>query len=455
MGKASQKTLFECTACGAQSPKWLGKCPGCSAWSTLQEVREKSSAKRAARAAAVEPVPLAEVVADDVERRPTGIAALDRVLGGGVVPGGVVLLGGDPGIGKSTLLMQALSALSRGGAACLYVTGEESAAQVALRARRLGAEGEVLLLPTTDLSDVLSALSQRDYDVVVLDSIQTVRAPDLESAAGTVSQLREVAGELTERAKRSGAAMFLIGHVTKEGALAGPKVLEHLVDTVISFEGDPTHAYRLVRASKNRFGPAHEVGVFEMVQDGLREVADPSAMFIGERAEQASGTIVVPTAQGSRPLLVEIQALVASAQYGAPRRVVTGLDVNRLAVLSAVLQRKVGVQVLDQDVFASAAGGARVDEPAVDLALCGAIVSSLRERPIAPALCAFGEVGLSGELRAVPKPAARIAEARKLGFTRIVLPRGNAERLTAAERRDVELLPAASLAQALDQLFER
>jgi DNA repair protein RadA/Sms len=286
-----------------------------------------------------------------------------------------------------------------------------------------------------------------------VDSIQTIRAAELQSSPGSVAQLREVASRLTDLAKQGGTAMFLIGHVTKDGSLAGPKALEHLVDVVLAFEGDNTHAYRMLRGQKNRFGPTHEVGVFEMVAEGLREVPDPSALFISERPERAAGSVVVPTIEGSRPMLVEVQALVAPAQYGAPRRVVTGLDSNRLAVLLAVLQRKAGVQVLDHDVFASVAGGARVDEPAVDLALCAAVVSALRERALAAGLLAFGEVGLTGELRAVPHAAARVAEARKLGFGRIVLPRASAERLTAAERVGVELLPAARLDDALSSLF--
>ena len=348
------------------------------------------------------------------------------------LPARVVLIGGDPGIGKSTLLMQVLLSAARGGQRVLYVTGEESAAQVALRARRLGPFDGAHLLATTELSDVLAALDAAAYSLVVIDSIQTIRTPDLPSAPGSVAQLRESASRSIEQAKQSGAAMFLIGHVTKDGSLAGPKVLEHLVDVVLSFEGDNTHAFRLVHGQKNRFGPTHEVGVFEMVAEGLREVADPSAMFMAERPERAPGSVVVPTVAGSRPLLVEVQALVAPAQYGAPRRVVTGLDGNRLALLLAVLQRKAGVHVLDLDVFASAAGGARVDEPAVDLALCAAVVSALRERALLPATLAFGEVGLTGELRAVPRTALRVAEARKLGFTRIVLAQGVRR---AAQRR--------------------
>lgn len=450
------KTIFECTACGATSPKWLGRCPGCGGWSTLEETRFAPPSARQSGGesrGAERPVALAEVNPDDAERLSTGLAELDRVLGGGAVRGGVVLLGGDPGIGKSTLLMQALAGMAASGRRALYVTAEESASQVALRARRLGMSGEVMVLATTELDDVIAALAATRYEVVVIDSIQTVRSAQLESSAGSVAQLREVAARLTELAKRAGPAMFLIGHVTKDGGLAGPKVLEHLVDTVLAFEGDPTHAYRIVRATKNRFGPAQEMGVFEMAREGLREVADASSIFIAERPLRAPGSVVVSTAQGNRPLLVEVQALVAPALYGAPRRVVSGLDANRLAVLLAVVQRKGGIQVLDQDVFASVAGGTRVDEPAVDLALCAAVVSSLRNRAIATDVVVFGEVGLAGEVRAVTRPGVRLREAKKLGFARAVLPKASVAHLTPEERAVLELSAVADLDEALAALF--
>jgi DNA repair protein RadA/Sms len=400
------------------------------------------------------PVAVGQVEADDAERFSTGISELDRVLGGGVVRGGVTLLGGEPGIGKSTLLMQAVAGVAASGKRVLYVTGEESAAQVAMRARRLGVSDQLLLLATTDVGDALSALGTERYDMAVIDSIQTLRSADLESAAGSVAQLRDVAGRLTEYAKTQAVALFVIGHVTKDGSLAGPKVLEHLVDTVLSFEGDATHAFRIVRATKNRFGPAQELGVFEMASDGLRGVADASALFIAERPLRAAGSVVLPTTQGSRPLLVEVQALVAPAVYGAPRRVTTGLDSNRVAVLLAVLQRRAGVHVLDQDVFASVAGGARVDEPAVDLALCVAIVSSLRDRAVPTDLALFGEIGLTGELRGVARPAVRIQEAKKLGFTRVLMPKANLAHLTAAERAELKLSAASDLDQALAIAFD-
>jgi DNA repair protein RadA/Sms len=442
-------TRFECAECGAASPKWLGRCASCGAWGTLGEMPVRASAVQAV--ATRTPVSLTEVRADSARRVLTTMAEFDRVLGGGAVAGGVTLLGGDPGIGKSTLLMQVLLAMARAGQRVLYVSGEESAAQVALRADRLGRADGVMLLATTEVEDVAAAIGAGGYAAAVIDSIQTLRARDLESAPGSVAQLREVTARLVDLAKERGVATFLVGHVTKDGSLAGPKVLEHLVDTVLSFEGEAGQSHRIVRARKNRFGPVSELAVFEMAQGGLREVTDPSALFVGERPEGAPGSVVVPTVEGSRPLLVEVQALVAPALYGAPRRVVSGLDANRLAVLLAVLQRKAGVHVLDQDVFASAAGGARVDEPAVDLALCAAVVSSLRERPLAPRTLCFGEVGLVGEVRAVPHAEARVSEARKFGFARAVIPRVNAER--TGPSAGFEVVAVATLEQALGALF--
>jgi DNA repair protein RadA/Sms len=449
----NDKTVFECTACGGISPKWLGRCPTCGGWNSLEEVRKAARSAGGDSGRRAEPKPIADIRVEDAARLSTGLPELDRVLGGGLVPGAVVLLGGNPGIGKSTLLLQALVGLSRAGAHALYVSGEESAPQVALRARRMGVSEQVMMLAETELEPILAALQADRYAVAVIDSIQTMHSTQLESGAGSVAQLREVTAQLTEHAKRSNTVLLMIGHVTKDGALAGPKVLEHLVDTVLSFEGDSALDYRLVRVTKNRFGPSQEVGVFEMAEEGLREVQDPSGLFLQERPEQAAGSIVVPTAEGSRPVLVEVQALVAPAQYGSPRRVATGLDPSRVAVLLAVLQRKAAVQVLDQDVFANVAGGLRIDEPAVDLALCLAVVSSLRERPLANRLVAFGEVGLAGEVRAVSRAAARVAEAKKLGFERVLLPRSNAQRLTAEERAGIEVIGVANLSEALAHAF--
>lgn len=459
---AKTKTQYVCQECGGATSQWMGRCPTCGAWNSLAE--ERAGPARGVRASRrpgsgsrgrPRAVPLSQVSSENAPRRPTGLDELDRVLGGGPVAGGVVMLAGDPGIGKSTLLMQALAGLAERGHRTLYVTGEESPSQVALRGERLGgaAMGDVLVLASTELTEVEASIAAETPAVVVIDSIQTLRSPDLDSAAGSVGQLREVTSRLVDLSKRDGMALFLIGHVTKEGAIAGPKVLEHMVDTVLSFEGDRTHAFRLVRTTKNRFGPAGEVGVFEMVREGLREVADPSALFLAERPTDAAGSLVVPTAEGSRPLLVEIQALVAPAVYGAARRVASGIDSSRLAILLAVLERKAEVHVLDQDVFASIAGGARVDERAIDLALAVAVVSSLRNRAVVPELALFGEIGLAGEVRAVPRPGPRVVEARKLGFGKIVLPRGNAERLSPEESAEVELIPVTSLAEALEAVM--
>ncbi|MFK7991519.1 MAG: DNA repair protein RadA [Sandaracinaceae bacterium] len=451
------KTVFLCTDCGADTPRWLGQCPACQAWNTLTEQRVRPAEKRRGRVRAIAPAsrakPIGEVRSEDAKRTTTGLAELDRVLGGGAVRGSAVLLGGDPGIGKSTLLMQALAGLAQGERVGLYVSGEESAAQVAMRARRLGIGEHVLVQATTDLDEVEETWRESRPAVVVLDSVQTLRAGTVDSLAGSVSQIREVASRAIELAKRDGVTLFLIGHVTKEGALAGPKVLEHLVDTVLSFESDPSGAYRIVRTSKNRFGPAHEVGVFEMVEDGLREVPDPSALFLAERPEQAAGSAVIPTAEGSRPLLVEVQALVASAAYGSARRVSSGIDSSRLAILLAVLDRKADVHVLDQDVFASVAGGARVDERAVDLPLALAIVSSLRERALPQDLVSFGEIGLAGEVRAVPRAGIRLQEAYKLGFRRAIVPAGNLTRLNGDAPKGMNIVGVASLADALSEIL--
>jgi DNA repair protein RadA/Sms len=455
------KTIYVCGECGGEAPRWLGKCPHCGAWNSLSEEKVRPAPKGAAARSTPKPrsavSALAEVPPEGAARSSTQIGELDRVLGGGSVAGGVVLLGGDPGIGKSTLLMQALAGLASKDGRGLYVSGEESAAQVALRATRLGLAGleHVLVLATTELEEVEDAIGRERPAAIVLDSVQTIRSSGLESVAGSVSQIREVAARLIEIAKREQIALFLIGHVTKEGMLAGPKVLEHLVDTVLSFEGDATGAFRLVRATKNRFGAAHEVGVFEMVQEGLREVADPSALFLAERPAHAAGSVVLPAAEGTRPLLVEVQALVAPAVYGAARRVASGVDGSRLAILLAVLDRKADVHVLDQDVFASVAGGARVDERAIDLALAIAIVSSLRERAVPADLVAFGEVGLAGEVRAVPRAAGRLAEAKKLGFTRAIVPDGNLERITPEEREGMTVIGVRTLAGALHEAFAR
>lgn len=459
---AKAKTVYVCNACGSTAPRWLGRCPACNAWNSLCEERDVPTqvTRLSGRAGAVraEPVTkLSDVTPDAARRIGTGIGELDRVLGGGLVAGGVVLVGGDPGIGKSSLLLQALAGVAARGVRALYVTGEESRAQIALRAERIRAPGvdDVHVLATAELHEIEQAITSTEPEVVVVDSIQTMRSADLESVAGSVGQLREVTARLVDLAKARGVAVFLIGHVTKEGAIAGPKLLEHLVDTVLAFEGDATLSYRIVRTTKNRFGPAHELGVFEMVREGLREVVDPSRLFLSERPASASGSLVFPSAQGQRPLLLEVQALVAPAAYGSARRVATGVDASRLAILLAVLDRKAHVQVLDQDVFVSVVSGARADEPAVDLALAVAIASSLRDRPVSHDLVVFGELGLTGEVRGVPRAAVRLAEAKKLGFTHAIIPQSCLARLEPGERQGFQLVGVRTLHEALSAALER
>jgi len=427
---AKEKSLYVCSDCGGSSPKWLGKCPHCGAWNTLVESVAETAAAGRHRYAALAPTAgvqaLAAIEAAEVARTPTGLEELDRVLGGGIVEGGVVLIGGDPGIGKSTLLLQALDALQRSGMQTLYVTGEESGAQVALRARRLGLEGsQVQVLAEIQLEKILATLQAQRPAIAVIDSIQTVYTEQLTSAPGSVAQVRECAAHLTRAAKASGAAIVLVGHVTKEGALAGPRVLEHMVDTVLYFEGDTHSSFRLIRAIKNRFGAVNEIGVFAMTERGLKGVSNPSAIFLSQHAQPVPGSCVLVTLEGTRPLLVEVQALVDSGGP-SPRRLSVGLERDRLAMLLAVLHRHAGVACLDQDVFVNAVGGVRISEPAADLAVLLAITSSLRGRALPKGFIAFGEVGLAGEVRPAPRGQERLKEAAKLGFTVAVVPKANA-----------------------------
>jgi DNA repair protein RadA/Sms len=430
---AKDKTLYACNECGGTTPRWLGKCPHCNAWNSLVETvaeapvasKNRLSAPAKGLAPTAELTVLSEIEAADVARTPTGLGELDRVLGGGVVEGGVVLMGGDPGIGKSTLLLQALDALQRAGLDTLYVTGEESGAQVALRSRRLGLEqSRVKVMAEIQLEKILATLEAKQPAIAVIDSIQTLYSDQLSSAPGSVAQVRECAAHLTRAAKASGVAIVLVGHVTKEGALAGPRVLEHMVDTVLYFEGDTHSSYRLIRAIKNRFGAVNEIGVFAMTEKGLKGVNNPSAIFLSQHSAPVPGSCVLVTLEGTRPMLVEIQALVDSGGH-SHRRLSVGLDRDRLAMLLAVLHRHAGVACMDQDVFVNAVGGVRIAEPAADLAVMLAITSSLRSKALPKGFIAFGEVGLAGEVRPAPRGQERLKEAAKLGFSVAVVPKAN------------------------------
>jgi DNA repair protein RadA/Sms len=427
---AKAKSVYGCTECGGQAPKWQGQCPHCGAWNTLVESVPAPKSARFQSVAGTRSVvtPLSSVDAQESQRVATGVSELDRVLGGGLVAGGVVLLGGDPGLGKSTLLLQACAALGAGHRT-LYVTGEESVEQVALRAQRLGlvnAPGE--LLAEVQLEAIVAAIGSHAPEVVVIDSIQTVYTEALTSAPGSVSQVRECAAQLTRVAKQRGIVVIFVGHVTKEGAIAGPRVLEHIVDTVLYFEGDPHSSFRLVRAIKNRFGAANELGVFGMTERGLKGVGNPSALFLSQHSEGVPGSAVVATLEGSRPLLVEVQALVDPVQGGTPRRLAVGLDAQRLALLLAVLHRHGGIETAGHDVFVNAVGGVRINEPAADLAILLAVQSSLRNKPLPEKLLVFGEVGLAGEIRPVQRGQERIREAAKLGYRTVLIPYANRPR---------------------------
>ncbi len=432
-------TEYVCQACSAIHPRWAGRCNGCGGWSTLVEERTQSrtrgAAPRTGSALGVgtgKAVALSEALADEPSRTPTGMSEIDRVLGGGLVEGSVVLLGGEPGVGKSTLLGHIVAHLGMqaGTRPVLYVSGEESAAQVASRARRLGVrdDARMRILATSELSDVEEALHAHDPAVVAVDSVQTLRASELESAAGSVSQLREVTARLVTHAKQHKRTVLLVGHVTKDGSLAGPKVLEHLVDVVLSFDGQRSGGPRLLRSVKNRFGASGELAVLEMSREGLREVPDPSALFLAERPKDVPGSAVVSSADGARPLLMEVQALVTPSAMPVPRRVATGVDTTRLAILAAVLSQRAGLSLRDRDVFVSVAGGASIDEPAADLAVACALASSVADLALPGDLVVFGEIGLAGEVRAVPRCTQRLEEAVKLGFKRALIPRANVDR---------------------------
>jgi len=437
---------YACQSCGFESPKWLGRCPGCGEWNTL--VEEATSPPRRSGRRHVEPIPLVEVAPLPEARIPTGIGELDRVLGGGIVPGSLILVGGDPGIGKSTLALMASQRIAQTGRTVLYVSGEESPQQTKMRADRIGASSRgILLLAETELDGVLEVARRLRPALLVVDSIQTVARADLGSSPGSVGQVRECAAALLELAKGEGIAILLIGHVTKEGAIAGPRVLEHMVDTVLYFEGERQQTYRILRAQKNRFGSTNEIGVFEMQGSGLTEVPNPSAAFLGEGLADTPGRAVVCVLEGTRPLLVEVQALVSPAPFGTPRRTTSGLDYNRVLLLLAVLEKRAGFHLGTSDVYVNAAGGVRVEDPAVDLGTALAVASSYRDRPLDPHTVFCGEVGLGGEVRAVPQLGRRLLEAAKLGFRRVVVPRPN---LPTNAEADIDIVAVETLQDALD-----
>lgn len=454
MAKASRKkTAYVCQSCGASSPRWFGRCPECGEWNTCAEeiVPDQKTTLRVQRLDEVgaKPLPITAVELIGEDRRATGIGELDRALGGGIVPGSVVLIGGDPGIGKSTLLLQASGQLGFTGEKVLYVSGEESMRQTRLRAGRIGAlTDQLFILSETNMDAITAHVDRLQPTLVVVDSIQTIYRPELESAPGSVSQVRECAAQLMYLAKRTGIAVFLVGHVTKEGAIAGPRLLEHMVDTVLYLEGERAHSYRILRAVKNRFGSTNEVGLFEMRDVGLIEVTNPSEIFLPEREGVYPGSVVVCSMEGTRPLLVEIQALVSSSTFGYPQRVATGVDPKRVSILLAVLEKRVGLKLSAEDVFLNVAGGVRLDEPAVELGMALAVASSFQDRPVPPYTVAIGEVGLSGEIRPVGHIPQRLAEVHKLGFQRILLAKGDLKGIRPVE--GLQLIGVAQIEEALE-----
>jgi DNA repair protein RadA/Sms len=454
--KKSSETIFVCQSCGHQSGKWLGKCPECGEWNSLVEERarqtKKASGRNGFRLRDITAVAYSDIESQDDVRISSGVTEFDRVLGGGIVPGTLVLIGGDPGIGKSTLLLQVADRLSSSGTVVLYVSGEESERQIKLRGERLGVEAKGLyLLPETNLESIFHEIDRLNPGAIIVDSIQTVFSSLMDSAPGSVSQVREVAHQFLLLAKNRTIPVFLIGHITKEGSIAGPKALEHIVDTVLYFEGERHHNHRIVRATKNRFGAANEVGVFEMTGTGLVPVANPSQMFLQERPQNVAGSIVTACMEGTRPVLVEIQALVSGTKYGTGRRMTQGVDQNRVSLLIAMLEKRTGLQLIGDDVFVNIAGGLEVDEPAADLGVVAAIASSFKNMTVDPHTAVFGEVGLTGEVRGAMQPAVRAREAQALGFKKILMPASNAvglERLLG-----VRVVGVRSVEEAMEELF--
>jgi DNA repair protein RadA/Sms len=451
--KSKTRTVFVCQQCGSTQPKWMGRCPDCGEWNSLVEMveskpgREKSTSRAGGPRSA--PTRLTEIETDRRDRIPMAMQEFSRVLGGGVVPGCLVLVSGDPGIGKSTLLTQVAAQMAQANGPVLYVSGEESAQQIRMRADRLGLSSDQLhLLTETDLDEILIHIEQLKPTLAIIDSIQTVYLSELTSAAGSISQVRECAARLQGLAKTTGTSVFLVGHVTKSGAIAGPKVLEHIVDTVLYLEGDRHHTYRLLRSTKNRFGPTNEVGVFEMRGSGMVEVPNPSEAFLAERLPAAPGSSIAVTMEGTRPLLVEVQALCSTSAFGLPRRTANGVDMNRLLLLVAVLSKRIGLRLGDQDVFVNVIGGLHIGEPAADLAAAASIASSMRDAPVAADLALVGEVGLSGELRTVGQLPARLNEAAKLGFRRVIIPKTYRQSDQLPDK--IEIVTARSVGEALE-----
>ncbi len=462
---AKEKAIFACTACGFETAKWTGKCPGCGAWNTMEEATRFIAPAAAAKASPKQrpgtgaaAMLLKDIPEDVTVRTTTGISELDRVLGGGIVEGALMLIGGDPGVGKSTLLLQVCANLAHSGKRVLYVSGEESAKQIKLRANRLGIREESLyVLAENALDAVEEKISQLQPDVAVIDSVQTMYRPEMASAPGSVSQVRECTSLIMRICKESGTSVFLVGHVTKDGAIAGPRMLEHMVDVVLYFEGGGSPAggniqeFRLLRAVKNRFGSVNELGVFQMTDKGMQVVLNPSEQLLSRRAKGASGSVVFCGLEGSRPLLCDVQALASPSYFGSPRRTVGGADASRVALLLAVLEKRANQKTYNQDVYINVAGGLELSEPAADLALCMAVTSSLKDLPIGADVAVMGEVGLAGEVRAIPQCDRRVAECQRLGFTSIVLPRENMKRLTAPE--GVKFVGVDTVMQAISVLF--
>lgn len=454
--KKGIKTVYTCQSCGYETPKWMGKCPDCGEWQTFVEEAKSTRQDRKLMAtgtvAQVEAVAVDAIESEAEIRILTGIRELDRVLGGGLVSGTLILIGGDPGIGKSTLMLQALFGICRDGLKALYVSGEESVRQLGLRSKRLSTlSADILAVSEIEIEAILSLVEKIQPGVIVIDSIQTMYSGDLTSAPGSVSQVRESAMRLMLMAKQKGIPTFLVGHVTKEGAIAGPRLLEHMVDTVLYFEGDRNHVFRILRAVKNRFGSTNEIGVFEMKENGLNEVANPSAIFLSERPQATPGSVVTSSMEGTRPILIELQALASSTNLGTPRRTILGLDQNRVALLVAVMEKKLGMHLLGHDIFMNVAGGVRVDEPAVDLGIVSAIASSFLDKPVSEGTAVVGEIGLTGEVRAVGQIDVRVREMQKMGFKRCLVPGNNLERMSKVA--GFELIGVGSVGEAMEELF--